>query len=144
MNVGRDSRGLIERTAANEPHLGASVLAEDCHLTGRASVDPLFAAVVASHVDRLRDAREQLHALGFDQQVDDEGASGLALTVQAMTAMREERIRRKPVANRSAGATTHTCDAHDPLLEEKALECGQYPRFLGACLDRISSPECAR
>ena len=29
MNVGRDSRGVIERAAANEPHLGASVLAED-------------------------------------------------------------------------------------------------------------------
>ena len=45
--------------------------------------------------------------------------------------MREERIGRKPVANRSAGATTLTWDAHDPLVEEKAMEYGQYPRFRG-------------
>src|SRR5215203_2493708 len=138
MNVGRDSRGLIERTAANEPHLGASVLAEDCHLAGRASVDPLFAAVVARHVDRLRGAREQLHAVGFDQQVDDEGASGLALTVHAMTAMREERIGRKPVANRSAGTTAHTWDAHDSLLEGRRWSVDSTP-FPRACLHRASS-----
>jgi hypothetical protein len=108
MNVGRDSRGLIERTAANEPHLGASVLAEDRHLAGWTSEDPLFAAVVAGHVDRLRDAREQLHTVGLDQEIDDEGTSRLTLAVQAMAAMREERIGRKPVANRFAGATTLT------------------------------------
>jgi hypothetical protein len=56
----------------------------------------------------LRDAREQLHTVGLDQQIDDEGTSGLTLAVQAMTAMREERIGRKPVANRFAGATTLT------------------------------------
>jgi hypothetical protein len=82
----------------------------------------LLAAVVARHVNRLRDAREQLDTVSLDQQVDDEGASGLPLAVQAMTAMREERIGRKPVANRSAGATTLTGDAHDLLLEDKAME----------------------
>jgi len=42
-----------------------------------------------------------------------------------MTAMREERIGRKPVANRFAGATTLTQNAHDPLLDDKAFESGQ-------------------
>jgi hypothetical protein len=45
--------------------------------------------------------------------------------------MREERIGRKPVANRSAGATTLTWDAHDLLLEDQATESGHYPRFRG-------------
>ena len=38
---------------------------------------------VARHVDRLRVACEQLHMVGLDQQVDDEGASGLPLALQA-------------------------------------------------------------
>src|SRR5207249_1682698 len=68
------------------------------------------------NVDRLRIVREQLHSVGLDQQVDHEGASGLPLAVQAMTAMREEWIGRQPVANRSTRATTLTCDAHELLL----------------------------
>jgi hypothetical protein len=106
VDVRCDSGGLVERAAANEPHLGRSVVAENGDLAGRAAEDPLLAAVGAGHLDRLRVARQQLHAVGLDQQVDDEGASGLPLAVQAMTAMDEERIGRKPVANRSAGATT--------------------------------------
>jgi hypothetical protein len=102
-----------------------AVLAEDRHLATWTTEDPLQAAVVARHVDRLRGARDQLYTVGLDQQVDDESASGLPLAVQAMTAMREERIGRKPVANRSAGATTLTWDAQDPLLEDKAMKSGQ-------------------
>ena len=41
---------------------------------------------------RCRIAREQLHAVGLDQQVDHERASGLPLAVQAMTAVDEERV----------------------------------------------------
>src|SRR5207249_6258166 len=47
-------RGVVERARTNEAHRSASVLAEDRDLTGRAAVDPLVAAVVARHVDRLR------------------------------------------------------------------------------------------
>jgi hypothetical protein len=108
MNVWRDAGRIVERTAANEPHLGAPVLAEDRDLAGRTSEDPLCAAVVARHVDRLRHLPEQLHTVGLDQQVDNEGASGLPLAIQAVTAMNEERLGRKAVANRSAGATTLT------------------------------------
>src|SRR5438874_2204899 len=117
VDVGRDRRGLVERAGAHEPHLGPRVLAEDRDLAGRAPVDPLRAAVVTRHVDRLRRAREQLDAVGLDQQVDDEGASGLPLAVQAVTAMREERIGCHPVTNRSAGASTFTGNAHVLLLE---------------------------
>jgi hypothetical protein len=108
VNVRSNFRRPIERAAANEQHLGASVLTENRHLAGRTSEDPLSAAVVARYVDRLRHSREQLHTVGLDQQVDDESASGLPLAVAAVTAMREERIGRKPVANRSAGAATLT------------------------------------
>jgi hypothetical protein len=37
----------------------------------------------------VRPAREDLDTLGLDQQIDDEGAGGLPLTVQAMTAVNE-------------------------------------------------------
>jgi hypothetical protein len=100
-------------------------VAEDRDLAGRATEDRLLAAVIASHVDRLRVAREELNTVGLDQQVDDERASGLPLAVQAVTAMREERVGRKPVANCSAGAPTLTLDAHDLLLEDRATESGQ-------------------
>ena len=53
MNVGSDSRRVVERAAANEPHLGIRVLAEDRHLAGGTAEDRLCAAVVARHVDRL-------------------------------------------------------------------------------------------
>src|SRR5207237_5446397 len=101
-----------ERARANKAHRGASVLAEDRDLTGRAAVDPLVAAVVAGHVDRLRVAGEQLDAVTLDQHVDDEGASRLPLAVQAVAAMDEERVGRQPVANRSATAATFQCSAH--------------------------------
>jgi hypothetical protein len=108
VHVGRDSRWLIEGTAANEPHLRTTVLAVDRHLAGWTAEDPLAASVVARHVARLRDAREQLDPVGFDQQVDDEGTPGLPLAAQAMAAMREEWIGQKPVANRSARTTPLT------------------------------------
>ena len=101
MNVGRDSRRLIESTAANEPDFRTAVLAEDRHLAGRTSENQLLAAVVARHLHGLRRGPEQLHTVALDQQVDDERASGLSLAVQAVTAMREERIGRESVANRS-------------------------------------------
>jgi hypothetical protein len=108
VDVGHNARWLVERAAANVAKLGTRVLAVDRHLARRAAEDPLRAAVVARHGDRLRLAREQFHTVGLDQQVDDESASGLPLAVQAVTAIREERIGQEPVANRSAGAATLT------------------------------------
>ena len=92
MNVGRDRRRPIESTDADEPHLGASVLAENRHLARRASKDPLGTPIIARHVDRLRDTRQQLHMVGLDQKIDHERAPGLSLTVQAVATVREERI----------------------------------------------------
>jgi hypothetical protein len=40
-------------------------------------------------------SRQKLHAVGLDQQVDDEGGTSLSLAVQAVTAMRKERIGRQ-------------------------------------------------
>jgi hypothetical protein len=77
-------------------------VAEDGDLAVRAAEDRLFAAVVSRHGDRLRRCCEQLDSIGLDQQVDHERAPGLPLTIQAMTAVREERIGCQPVANLSA------------------------------------------
>ena len=121
MDVGRDFRRVVERAAPNESHSGVSVLAEDCDVAGRAAEDPLRAAVVARHVDRQRGSRKHLHAVGLDQQVDDEGAAGLPLAAQTVTAMREERVGCKPVTDRSARAATFTWHVHGLLLEVRAM-----------------------
>jgi hypothetical protein len=71
--VGRNIGRIVERPAANEAHLARPVLAEERDLALRAAEDPLDAAVVSWHVDRLRGSRDFLQALGLDEQVDDEG-----------------------------------------------------------------------
>ena len=126
VNVGRDARGLVERAATDETHPWVAVVAEDRYLAGWTMEDPLHASVVAGHVDRLRGPGEQFYTVGLDQQVDDESASGLPLAVQAVTAVREERIGRKPVANRTASAAALTWDAHDFLLEVMRRSSGLY------------------
>src|SRR5206468_5241829 len=93
----------VERAAADEAHRRPAVVAPDGDLTRRTAKDLLRAPVVAWRVHGLRLARKQLHAVGFDQQVDHERAAGLPLAVQAVAAVDEERIRREPVANRAAG-----------------------------------------
>jgi hypothetical protein len=123
VDVGRDRCRVVERTGANEPDLAARVLAEDRYLAGRATPDLLLLASAARHGDRLRLAGEELHSVGLDQQVDDECAPGLSLTVQAMTAMREERVGCEPVADRSARAATLKWGAHD------LLQAGMGPRM---------------
>ena len=112
MNVGGDRPGLVERPGAHEADFGAPVLAEHRDLARRAAVDPLSAAVVAWDVDGLWLAAQQLHAIGLDQQVDHERATGLPLAVQAVAAVNEHRLGREPIADRSAGATTFAWRAH--------------------------------
>ena len=96
-------------------------MAEHSHLAAWTTEDLLRAAVVARHVDLLRLSREQLDAIAFDQQVDDERTAGLPLAVQAMTAVDEERLGRQPVANFSAGAPTLTPDAHRRHFNERGF-----------------------
>jgi hypothetical protein len=84
--------GLVERAATDEPQSWVSVLGVDRHLTGWTSEDPLRAAVVGRCLDRLLVSRQQLHAVGLDQQVDDEGGTSLSLAVPAV---RKERIGRQ-------------------------------------------------
>jgi hypothetical protein len=87
-------------------------VAEDRDLAARAAEDPLRAPVVARYLDRVRPPRGQLHAVGLDQQVDHEGAAGLALAVQAVAAMDEQRLGRKPVPNRAARTPALALDGH--------------------------------
>src|SRR5829696_192548 len=112
VHVGRDADRIVKRSAPYEAHFRTPVLAEDRHLTFRAPKDPLRAAVVAGRVHRLRRSREHLYAVSLDQQVDDESAAGLTLTVQAVAAMNEHRLRPEPVPDRAARASTVKLNAH--------------------------------
>jgi hypothetical protein len=80
----------------------------------RAAEDLLRRAVVARHVDGLRLAAHDLDAVGLDQDVDDERATGLPLAVEAVAAMHEKRVARQPVANRSTGATALANHRQEP------------------------------
>ena len=116
MNVRGDAGRVVKRAPAHKPHAGAAVLAEDRDLAAWATEDPLRAAMVSRYVDRSRLAGEDLDTLGLDQEVDDERAAGLTLTVQAMAAMNEERVRREPVTNASARAPSfHGSAPYRPL-----------------------------
>jgi len=74
VNVGRDRRGIVERPRANEPPFRAFVIVVDGQLAGRSVEGTMCAALVAGYIDRLQVALDQVHALGLDQEVDDEGA----------------------------------------------------------------------
>lgn len=116
VNVRPDVARIVERSGADVAHPWSGVLTEDGDLTARTAKDPLGAAVVARSVDRTRLSLEDLHPVSLDQQVDDERAAGLALAVQAVTAMDEHRLRNQPVSNASARASalaisTHATDA---------------------------------
>ncbi len=91
MDIGRDVGWFIQRAAAHEPHLRPGIFAEDRDLAARTSVDPLHAAVVTRRIDRLRRFGDNLDALGLDEEIDNERAAGLALTVQTVAAMNEQR-----------------------------------------------------
>jgi hypothetical protein len=54
----------------------------------------LHAAVVTRHIDRLRGCSQNLDTLCLDEQIDREGAAGLTLTVQTVTTVNEQRLRR--------------------------------------------------
>src|SRR5262249_54784504 len=113
--------------AAHERHLGPAVLAEHRDLALGTAIDPLRAAVVARQVDRVRRAGQELDAVGLDQQVDHERAARLALAVQAVAAVRDERLIRQPVADRAtrAAAFPHGSNAI----------CTGYPARSTAMLD---------
>src|SRR6185437_4272582 len=74
-------------------------------LAGRAAPDLLLLAAASRDGDGDRLLPEQLDPVGLDEDVDHERATGLLLTVEAVTAMDEERLRRQAVADRAARAT---------------------------------------
>jgi hypothetical protein len=80
VDVGSDPARLVESPCPHVPEHRARVLAAERDLASRAPPDALRPAVVTRHVHGLRLSREQLDAVGLDQQVDHEGAAGLALT----------------------------------------------------------------
>jgi hypothetical protein len=66
----------------------------------------LDTAVVAGNVEGLRLARGHLHAIRLDQHIDHESAASVALAVQTMAAMREQRPGGEPVAHLTARAAS--------------------------------------
>jgi hypothetical protein len=125
VDVGRDGRRVVERAGADEANARAGVTAEDGDLARGATEDPLLLAAAAGHVDRLRLPGEQLDAVRLDQHVDDERAPGLPLAVQAVTAVREERLRREPISNLTTGTAAFAHLASLPHREQ-ALEYEPY------------------
>ena len=128
VHVGREARRLVERPAANVPHAGVPVLAVDGHLARRTAEDRLRASVVPRDIDRLRLTGEQLDAVRFDQEVDDERAPRLPLAVQAVAAVGEERIGGQPVPNRAAGAAAFDRNAHDLIVVPPSPRRPEPPR----------------
>jgi hypothetical protein len=94
MNLGGDMSRVVQRAAADEPQARATVFAEDGDLAARTTEDRLRATVVPRRIDGLGCSREQLDTLRLDEQIDDEGAAGLTLTVQTMATVNEQRLRR--------------------------------------------------
>jgi hypothetical protein len=118
MHVGRDACRLVERPRADEGHDGIGVATVERDLALRTAKDLLGRAVVARHLDRLGLARRDLDAVSLDQDVDDERATCLPLTIEAVAAVDEERVARQPVADRLTRAATlekHTQLRYFPL-----------------------------
>ena len=104
---------IVERARANEENLGASAVdAPDRDPARGTPVDVVRRAPVQRHRDRLGLSGENLHARRLDQHIDDEGASRVLLTVQAVAAMHEHRLRGQAVANRPARASTFQTRRH--------------------------------
>jgi hypothetical protein len=106
VNVGRHDRRIVERPGADKPDSRARVLAVQRDLARRTTPDLLLLAATPRNVNRDGLACEQLDPICLDQYVDDECASGLPLTVEAVAAVDEERIGCQAVADLAAGATT--------------------------------------
>jgi len=63
------------------------------------------AAGIRGHRKGDRLALQEFDLVGLDQAVDGEGAAGLFLAVEAMTAMDEQRFAFQPIAHLTAGTS---------------------------------------
>src|SRR5262249_17893399 len=112
VDVGLDARGVVECPRADEANGNAPpVAAEQRDPAAGTAPDDLVLSRVAWNGDRLGLPGDQLDPIGLDQEVDDERAPGLPLTVEAMAAVDEERLRREPVAHLTARAAA-LADGH--------------------------------
>ena len=114
VDVGGHARRVVERATSNKADARTGVTAENRNLAGRAAEDSLLLAAAAGHVDRVWFAGDQFDSIGLDEDIDDERAPGLPLAVEAVAAVCEQRFRREPVPNLSAGAAALE---HVPILD---------------------------
>src|SRR5690349_20062864 len=91
-----------------------AVAAVEGGLAARTAEDRLRRSVVARNVDGLRLAGHDLDPVGLDKEVDDERATCLALAVQAVAAVDEERLARQPIAHRTARTATFADHGAEP------------------------------
>ena len=120
MNVGRQTRGFIERANADEANgfAGAGIVAPYGDFAFWTPRNPLALAAVGRRVDDHDVARQQLHSIRFDHGIEGERGTRLSLAPAAVAAVNEQRFGRHPIANVAAGAAavikgTHCrCLAH--------------------------------
>src|SRR5204862_7107151 len=62
----------------------------------------------------------------LDQDVDDEGAAGLPLAVEAVAAVHEEGLGAEAIADGPACTTALALDAHDPRTLRRRMSVTQY------------------
>lgn len=111
MDVGRQSAGIIQRANTNEPYEFANaarqdqVIAPDSDLAVRAAAYSLIRTTWGWHVNIRDISVEKLHPLRFDQGIDREGRTRLALAPTAVAAMHYQWLRRHSEANVTTGTT---------------------------------------
>jgi len=79
-------------------------------------MDDMRAAAVGRNRDSLCFACQLLDPIGFDEGVDDEGASGLPLAIPAVATVDEHRFRFEPIAHLPAGAPAFESGFHRRTL----------------------------
>src|SRR5438067_11128807 len=113
MDVRFDRRGIVQRTSAYKARLLApAICAPECSAARLAAVYDMRSSAVRRLRIGTRFARKQFDAIGFDNGVEHEGAAGLALAIEAMTAMHEHGHRCHPVFDGAAGAAAGKVGSH--------------------------------
>src|ERR1700676_707729 len=92
MNVGRQTRGFIERANADKANgfAGAGIVAPYGDFAFWTPRYPLALAAVGPRVDGLDVARQQLHSIRFDHGVEGERGTRLSLAPAAVAAVSEK------------------------------------------------------
>src|SRR5438067_11638920 len=138
MYVGREYRGVVERTHAHEANGRASaVVAPQRRLAFRAAIDVVGAAAFGRNGYRFGRTSQNFQPIGFDQCVDDESAPGLALAIAAVAAMHKHRFRAQAMAHTPARAPTLKSFVHATSSRKSSSRRAECARMIIRCLSAI-------